>query len=170
MNDSLLVGRTEALGDLDGIFHGLAHGERTLCEPVPQRLALEQLRYGVGDSIRGAKVEDGENRRVRKRGDGLGLALKAGESDWVVGQTRGKHLDRHVAGELRVPCAIDLAHSARADRRDDLVGPEPNTRTQCHRRGSYLASCAASDLRDGTTNRHLPNLEGRRCLRRRWHR
>ena len=44
----------------------------------------------------------------------------------------GQHLDRDVASEARVARAIDLAHPARADGREDLVGTEPGSGGECH--------------------------------------
>ena len=54
----------------------------------------------------------------------LRLALEAGAHLGVRGQVRRQHLDRHVAPEPRVVGAIDLAHAARAERGEDLVGTE----------------------------------------------
>ena len=39
-------------------------------------------------------------------------------------QVLGQHLDRHLAAEPRVAGPVDLAHAARAERPDDLVGSE----------------------------------------------
>ena len=39
------------------------------------------------------------------------------------GDGRRKHLDRHLAAQPRVARPVDLAHAARAERREDLVGP-----------------------------------------------
>ena len=44
----------------------------------------------------------------------------------------GQDLDRDVAAEPRVARAIDLAHAAGAERRDDLVGAEPGAGRECH--------------------------------------
>ena len=45
-----------------------------------------------------------------------------------------QRLDRHRAAQPRVGGPINLAHAARAERRDDLVGPDVSTRRQCHSR------------------------------------
>ena len=52
-------------------------------------------------------------------------------------QVRGQHLDGDLAFELSVARAIDLAHAARAQRRDDLVRSEHCARRQRHQ----LVSC-----------------------------
>ena len=44
----------------------------------------------------------------------------------------GQDLDRDVAIQLRVARAIDLAHSACAQRREDLVDANPSAGSQGH--------------------------------------
>ena len=41
------------------------------------------------------------------------------------GERGGQHLDRDLAAEARIARAVDLAHAARAERREDLVRAEP---------------------------------------------
>ena len=43
-----------------------------------------------------------------------------------------KDFDRDVATELRVARAIDLAHAAGAERRQNLVGAETSARRESH--------------------------------------
>ena len=93
--------------------------------PLAQRLALEQLDDDVGQRRRLAEVVNGEDVRMRERGDCLRLALEAREAFGVRDKSSGQHLDRDVAIELRVAGAIHLAHAAGAERRQDFVGPEP---------------------------------------------
>ena len=56
-----------------------------------------------------------------ERGEDLGFAL---EPYRIRGQRRRQNLDRYVAFQLAVARAVDLAHTAGAERRDDFVGPE----------------------------------------------
>ena len=62
--------------------------------------------------------------QCRKR---LRLAVESGKPLGVVRERFGNDLDRHHTVELRVACAIDLAHAAGTKRRDDLIGPQPST-------------------------------------------
>ena len=71
-------------------------------------------------------------------GQQLRFALEARETLGVLRERRGQHLDRDVATELRVPRAVHLAHAAGAERRDDLVRPEAQTRGQAQDEGSLL--------------------------------
>ena len=69
---------------------------------------------------------------MRERGDGLGLALESGERFGVAGELVGQDLDRDVALQPRVARPVDLAHPARAERGEDLVGAEAGTGRQGH--------------------------------------
>ena len=50
----------------------------------------------------------------------------------VVGEAVGEDLDRDVAVEPRVARPVDLAHSAGAERRQDLVGAEAGSGSERH--------------------------------------
>jgi hypothetical protein len=60
---------------------------------------------------------------------------EAGEPFAVGGEGLPQNLQRHVAIELRVAGAVDLAHAARANQRDDLVGAETSAGLEGHRCG-----------------------------------
>ena len=59
-----------------------------------------------------------------QRGERLRFALEARQPLGIGGEAVRQDLDRDVAIELRVARAIDLAHAAGANDRDDLVGAE----------------------------------------------
>src|SRR5690349_10145966 len=62
-----------------------------------------------------------------------------------------QHLDRDVASEARVARSIHLAHAAGAERRDDLVRPEPRAGGERHgRRNASCQFCSTTtDCRSG---------------------
>ena len=93
-------------------------------ETLAQRLALEQLHGGVGCLAVASEVEDRQDVGMRERGDRLGLALEARERFGVCGKMLRQHLDRHLAVELGVAGAEDLAHAAFAELGGDLVGAQ----------------------------------------------
>ena len=68
---------------------------------------------------------DGGDVRMIERCERAGLALEARQPFMVVGKAFGQHFQRHVAIELCIAGAVHLTHSARANRRDNLVRPEP---------------------------------------------
>ena len=67
---------------------------------------------------------------MRKRRDGPRLDLEAGEGAGIAPNVVRQNLDGDVAPEPRVPRPVDLAHPARAERGEDLVGAETGARPQ----------------------------------------
>ena len=67
---------------------------------------------------------------------GAGLLLEPPQPVRISREGSGKHLDRHVAPQPRVLRAIHLSHAPRAERREDLVGPEPCPGQERHREDS----------------------------------
>jgi len=57
-------------------------------------------------------------------GEGTGFPLEAGDAVLVLEELLGQDLDGHVALELRVPDPVDLSHSPRTERGEDLPGTE----------------------------------------------
>ena len=87
-------------------------------------LALDQFHDERADAVRFFEAVDGGDVRMVQRGEHPGFALKPREPLRVGGEGLGQDLDRDVAIELRVARAIDLAHAAGAERRQDLVRAE----------------------------------------------
>ena len=82
--------------------------------------ALDQLHHqrALLDAV------DGSDVGMIQRRQHLRFALEARHVLRVAGQGGGQHLDGDVAFELGVAGAIDLAHAARAEGREDLIGAE----------------------------------------------
>ena len=82
-------------------------------------------------------------RGMIQRREHLPLAFEPGEPSEVCGKGIGKHLQRIVPFERRVPGAPHAPHAALSDAGDDLIGPEANARCQGHgRRHSTPNGCA----------------------------
>ena len=64
--------------------------------------------------------------------DRLRLALEPRERVGIGRDGLRQHLDRDVAIQLPVARAVDLPHSARAQRREDLVGAEAGAGGERH--------------------------------------
>jgi hypothetical protein len=124
VDDALLVRGGEAPSDLERVIHGLLLRDRSRVELPAQRLALQKLHDGVGDALLVAEVIDREDVRMGQGRDGLRFSLEPRERVGIRGDGRWQDLDGDVAIEFPVPRLPDLAHPARADRREDLVGPE----------------------------------------------
>ena len=123
MDDALLVGGGEALGDLRGQLDGLAGREGACPETVAQRLALEQFGDQVGRALVGPDVVDDEDVGVVERGSGTGFLLEATHAIGIGRELSRQHLDGHVAPEAGVVRAIDLAHPTRPSRAVTSYGP-----------------------------------------------
>jgi len=70
--------------------------------------------------------------RVTERGEELRFALEARDALTVGDEGFRNDFQRNVASEFGITGAIDLAHSACAQRRLDLVGPDACPRLKGH--------------------------------------
>ena len=70
--------------------------------------------------------------RMIERREDLRFALKRASRSGSAGRRLGQNLERDVAIQLRVARAIDLAHPAGAEQRDDLVVAEPGSSREGH--------------------------------------
>src|SRR5262245_8876472 len=99
-----------------------------------------------------------------QRGRGACLLLEAPDR----GRTRTgidvQHFDRDAAPELRVVCAIHLAHAADAQEVDDLVRADARTRPERHAgifdQRARETSCKVCWLVPGPTGAHVPAADG----------
>ncbi len=130
MDDPLQVRAGQPVGDRRADLDGLSPRKRGGRKPISQRLPFEQLRHDEEDALVLSEIVDGQNVRMRQRGDGLGFALETRHRVGILGAVSRKDLDRHLAPESRVPSPVHLAHPARAERRQDLVRAEPGSRGQ----------------------------------------
>ena len=77
VDDAPLMGGPETLGDLLRVVRGFPLGDRTRCQHLAQRLALQKLHDGEGDAILRSEVEDREDVGMGQRRDRARLALEA---------------------------------------------------------------------------------------------
>ena len=77
---------------------------------------------------------DGDDVRVIEGGGGLRFLDEPAAAVSIRQAIGGQHLDGHLATQPRVAGAIDLAHAAGAERRDDFVRAEPGAGEKPHRR------------------------------------
>ena len=114
-------------------------GSGPRCEPLGERLALDQLQHERARRRCRALLEavDRADVRMVERREHPRFALEAREPLGIRREDVRQDLDRDVAPELRVARAIDLAHPARAERRKDSVWPRPGVRRcpDAHRPG-----------------------------------
>jgi hypothetical protein len=103
------------------------------------RVAFDQLHdeIGLADVVELADV------RVIELRDRFRLALESQLQLCIGRELRGKDLDGDLAVEPRIARAPHFAHTAGADRRDDLVRTQPAPTLQCHAVMNILSKAAA---------------------------
>ena len=138
VDDPLLVGGGEGVGDVGGDLEGALDGQGAARDEGAEGLALEQLGDGEVDAGGLADVEEEEDVGVGECGDGLRLALEASKRLRVAREVIGKNLDGDVAAEARLAGAVDLAHPTRAEGGEDLVRTEAGAGGQSHE-GSFTS-------------------------------
>ena len=80
----------------------------------------------------GANVVDRENIGMIERARGARFLLESPQPVGIAGEIGGQNLDGNFAAQSRIFRAVHFTHAARAQRRDDLVGPEFCARSQSH--------------------------------------
>jgi hypothetical protein len=130
VDDAPLVRGGQTIGDLSGHLQRIVHRERPALDALGEIFARHQLhheRTGARRAIRGGhllEAVDLRDVRVIERRERSGLALESREAIGIERRGWRADLERHVATELRVACAVHLAHAAGAQLREDLVGAE----------------------------------------------
>jgi len=126
VHDALLVRFLERLGGLPRDRERLVDRDRAPLQPLGEVFSLDELHHQDVRLHAAFKrhlleaVEVGDPRMIERRQQ-LRLALEAREPVAVGGERLRQQLEGHLAPELRVGGAVDLAHPTRADRGADPV-------------------------------------------------
>ena len=123
---------SSALASLDSVLQHLRRWQRPFFQPRPERYALYVFHDNEVNAVLTADVVQRADVRMIQAGDGFGLALEALTACHIVGEMRGKNLDGDRTLQSHITRLINLAHSARAERRDNFVGSELRARGQGH--------------------------------------
>ena len=121
VDDALLVGLFQSLGDLAGDVDGLVDRQRPALQRLRQILAFDQFHDQEGAVVRGFEAEDRGDVGMVQRGQHLGFALEAGHAVAVGGEFGRQDLQGDIAVQLGVMGAVDFAHPALADYFGDPV-------------------------------------------------
>jgi hypothetical protein len=125
-------GRDQCFGERDREVQNAREREPACDHQAVERLPLDQLH---GEEANARVLLDREQRddvgmaesRHRAR-----LALEARQALPVARECLGEHLERHLPPEPGVERPVHLPHAARAERGDDLVGPEAGAGSEGH--------------------------------------
>lgn len=129
MDDPLLVGVAERVGDLFGDVHDVVDRQRVLLvvlQELAEVAAVQQLHHEVEHALVLAEVVDNGDAPVLEGGGDPGLAAEAFADDaGVVLVVLGAHgleaLDGDLAAQCLVAGAPDLAHAAAPDQVEQPV-------------------------------------------------
>ena len=132
MDNALLVGRLQRLGDLLRDRQRLVDGNGSPHDAIGQGWPLDQLHDEGGRAGTLLQPVDDGNVWMIQRGEHFRFPLEAGQSLGILGDGFWQHLDGHLPLQVRVCGAIDLAHAARADLRGDVIRTESGAWCKCH--------------------------------------
>src|SRR5882672_2615354 len=181
MEDPRLVRRLDSCRDLGADLEGLLERERAAGEPRRERFPLDVLKSEVAAPAALLHTIDARDVGMIERGEGLRLALEAGEPVRVRGDVVGQRLDRDPAVEPGVASEVDDPHAAPRDLALDAVGTDllrraraggggahdAPSRTRCARVswGSSLRSCTCQDVWNLLGSLWCQEQESAKCLR-----
>src|SRR5947207_15354536 len=128
MHDAGRVSRRKRTRDLRSDVENCSEPDSRVLHALAQGFAVDELHrdevtcfslacgrfYALPHGRATANFIDVRDVRVIERGGCPRLPLEAAQTIRVVYDARGQHLDRHIAVQLRIARAIDLAHSALA--------------------------------------------------------
>ena len=131
MDDAAAVCRFNGIGDLPRDRHRRLDRNATTLIPrrrpvddICKRRPLDQLHHEREPVRRVLDAVDSRDAGVIQRREELRFALEALEAFRIPGDGGRQDLDRHVPTQSPVVCAVDLAHAAGAQRRDDFKRPD----------------------------------------------
>ncbi len=133
MHHAPFVGGLEGVGDLAGNRQRFVEPNRTVRDPVRQRVALDELEHDRRHAVGLFEPVDRADVWMVDAGQQLRLAVKSRESIGVRHGGVPQHLDGHVALQFRVACTVHVAHAAAAERRENLVRSESHSGAERHR-------------------------------------
>jgi len=116
----VLAGAAEVVRDGQRV----AHGQRPFREAIGERHSVDELEHQRGDAIHVLETVDRADVGVIERREHARFTFEACEALRLADEEARKDLDRDVASQFGVACAVDLAHAARAQQRIDAIGAE----------------------------------------------
>ena len=129
---------------------------------LAEHLAVQQLHDDEAHAVGLADVVDGEDVRMRqRRRPPAPRARSARGASGSFGEVVRKDLDRDIAIRAGVSRAVDFAHPAGTDQRDDLVRAEPGAGRESHR--SFHHSTAARSGLLNTLMSRAPTAKPATC-------
>jgi hypothetical protein len=132
MDNALLMCRSQAMCDLQGIVERLAQCERASAQALAQGFALQQLGDNVGRAFVCADIKNCENVGMIQGGGGESLLLESTQAVSIDRYSRRQYFNGDLAFQAGIARAVDFAHSARAQRSDYFIRADLRARGQVH--------------------------------------
>ncbi len=157
VDDPLLVRRGKPVRHLERVVDRLARREPSAGEGRAQRLTFQKLADDVRRPFMRADVVDRRDVGMIEQPRRLRLLLEPPQPVRVVGEGGRQNLNRHLAREPRVPCAIHLTHPSGAEGREDLIwtklaaGRDRHLKLLAAKR--LISDCLEAHLAPSTTKR-----------------
>ena len=111
----------EGVSHLTGHLEGNRYRERTLLEPVRQRLSLDEFHHDEQVLAILGNVEGGGDGWGAECGGGPSFSEKAGAPFGITAVLRGDELQGHIPPKPRVSGPVDFSHAARSNAITNLV-------------------------------------------------
>ncbi len=140
VRDAPIVRGSETPGNLSRDIQSRPHGQSTILEPRAKCLALQELGNDVDHAAFAADVVESEDVGMIQRCDRSCFTIETAQRGSSIADNGAQHLDRHIAPESRIVGPVDLAHTARSERRQDFIRSEPRSWQRCHRRPTWKLS------------------------------
>jgi hypothetical protein len=125
VNDPPRMSGRESVRDLGAQLRRLPPGHLRSEEARPEALSPEKLGDRVCNPALPSEIENRQDVGVGERRESLRLPLETRKCRRVFCQTLRKDLDRDFPIQPRIERPVDLTHPAGAERRQNLIGPEP---------------------------------------------
>src|SRR5579864_1099920 len=136
----------ETFGDLCPVTQYLLERQTPPGQARAQRFSLEKLHDDEVNAVLLAEIVELANVGMAQLGDGTSLAPEALQSVGTLGEMRGKNLDGDRAIEAGIGGAIDFAHTAGSDLRDDFVRAEFGAGGEGHGQSRIISEALSQAL------------------------
>ena len=116
-------------------------------DPVSQRRPLDQFHHQARRAVEAFDAVDVRDVLMIQRGQCLAFPFKSAEAFGIRGNELRQNLDRDVAAQPRIVCAVHRAHAAFAELGDDFVRADMGARLKSHGRIIGARQREPGDLR-----------------------
>ena len=137
MNDPTAVGVRKRRCNLDGVLEKLLHRKRTSCQSARERFPFEKFHHQVPHTGVLTDVVHGTNPRMVEPGGKPRFLVEATMHLCQVAKARADYLDRDVARQPCIPCAVHVPHATAAGQRHDLIWPETCARRERRQHSAF---------------------------------